>query len=509
MKKTVAFLLLAAAVLPFCGTGHARASAESSEKEENIVISVFWPPTIEYLDGGEGDQRWDEQYKLLSDAHIDLLCNVTGRDRQKNSLENPFIENTREANLKMAKYAAKYGMEVIVAEDSFQNFTQLSEEEISDLISVYKDVPGVGGYYLKDEPYDPYEFLHPYEIIKQTDPEKDVHLNFLPMWAYTEGGTLDDAEANYREAISVWLEGCKRAGYPADYLMYDFYPYGQGTTMNRDVFFRNMRVIREMGEQYHVKTAQYLQSIGGSNRSPNASEIRYEAMVSLAYGMKQLSYFTWFLPTNRTENFFGAIVDDNGVPNPDTYEAVCALNAEIHALGKTLAKLDAREVYLNGFTDRRAVWGGESMIPKRFFLQPDGTEKYTVSLMKDGETGRNYVMLVNNDFTSPVEFSVTLDGSVTSLYAVSKTDGALSEVALNGGKLDVSLAAGDGILYALPEGVNFVKEPDPPEEEDPDVPTPPSSGGTQESGGCGGVIGMSGLLFAGALIPFFLRRKNG
>lgn len=110
--------------------------------DDNILISIFWPPTSEYMDKVSDDSRWDEQYKLMADAGINFVNNVTGNDL-----------NSKATNLKMAEYANKYGMHVSVADSRFGgNLMSLTAEQIKSLIGEYRNVPGVAGYYILDEP---------------------------------------------------------------------------------------------------------------------------------------------------------------------------------------------------------------------------------------------------------------------------------------------------------------------------------------------------------------------
>ncbi len=439
------------------GEGSVRVYAVEKKKSinDNILISVFWPPTLEYM--GNDDAKWDEQFKLLADADVDYLNNVTGRDRQRNPDPALIGENSKETNLKMAEYAHRYGMLYGVADERMRNLLSMSEEEIVSLISEYRNIPGVGGYYIKDEP-GPAENLTVYSeiygAIKSADPNAYAYFNFLPMWAYV-ANDWQRSEEPYREAIDRWMTETNALGYPTDYVLYDFYPYGSGREMRRDEFFANLEVVRDMGLQGDYKTGTYLQSIGGSGRSPSPSEIRYEAMCALAFGFKQLSYFTWFLPTNRTENFFASIVDDKGQPNPKTYEAICRLNAEIHNLGKTLIRLDSLEVYQN-----YQQWGKQDPLPGDFVARSNGSDaEYTVSRMQDRKTGRQYLMYVNNDFTDPTSFTVYFEPGIRSVERVSPEDGSLVKVAVGeDGAFTIELAAGDGILLALPE--DYGKEKD-------------------------------------------------
>lgn len=400
--------------------------------DDNILISIFWPPTSEYMDKVSDDSLWDEQYKLMADAGINFVNNVTGNDL-----------NSKETNLKMAKYANKYGMHVSVADSRFGgNLMKLTAEQIRSLIDEYRNVPGVAGYYILDEPSNanPYNAVH--QAMKQADPDGYMHLNFLPAWAYA---TLEQAKDQMNDYLKLNAAG----GYPQDYLMYDLYPYPDNSTaMNRSGFLGNMRAVWEVGRENDVKTANYLQSvrIPGSYRAPSASEIRYEAMMGLAFGYKQFSYFTWFTPSERSEPFADGIILLDGTPNPKSYEAVKQLNSEIHALGTTLAKLNAEEIYLNGET-----WG-DLPIPEGFFAQGVDSTNFTVSYLKEKNGTQGYMMLVNNDYTDAATIRVKLDSAITSLKRVSAQDGTLSDAALSGGELTVTLAAGDGALYQLPAG---------------------------------------------------------
>ncbi len=400
--------------------------------DDNILISIFWPPTSEYMDAVSDDSRWDEQYKLMADAGINFVNNVTGNDL-----------NAKETNLKMAEYANKYGMHVSVADQRFGgNLMKLTAEQIKSLIDEYRNVPGVAGYYILDEPSNanPYNAVH--QAMKQADPDGYMHLNFLPAWAYS---TLEQAKDQMNDYLKLNAAG----GYPQDYLMYDLYPYPDNSTaMNRSGFLGNMRAVWEVGRENDVKTANYLQSvqIPGAYRAPSASEIRYEAMMGLAFGYKQFSYFTWFTPSNRSEPFADGIILLDGTPNPKSYEAVKQLNSEIHALGTTLVKLDAEEIYLNGET-----WG-DLPIPEGFFAQGVDSTNFTVSYLKEKNGTQGYMMLVNNDYANEATIRVKLDSAITSLKRVSAQDGTLSDAALSGGELTVTLAAGDGALYQLPAG---------------------------------------------------------
>lgn len=405
-----------------------RVVKEKRGYDENIMISIFWPPTKEYIN--------DEQYQLMADASITYVMGSGDALGAKDTQE------------KMLALCDKYGMQMTVGDDRLgRNLIGMSEQQILDVVNEYKSVPGVGGYYMLDEPYNPNVFIDAYRVLKSAEPDKYMHLNFLPSASYPSLET-------YISQMNDWCRLCASTGYPLDYLMYDRYPYGVAAgSMDRVGFLANMDACHDVGLENDVKTGAYIQSIciPGGFRRPTDSEIRYEIYMYLAYGYKQISYFTWFTPVNRSEPFEDGIISPTGQPNAH-YAAISEINREVLALGKVLIGCDALEIYLNGET-----WGQES-IPKDFPVQPDDSKNYTVSLLKHRETGRNYIMVVNNNFSRKQNVSLLLDDSITSLQSVSKTDGSLESVSLSGGKLSLTLRAGDGVLLALPEGLDYAKQ---------------------------------------------------
>lgn len=80
-------------------------------------------------------------------------------------------------------------------------------------------------------------------------------------------------------------------------------------------------------------------------------------------------------------------------------------------MGATLVNLDAMEVYFNGNTYDGVV----SSIPQSFFAQPQDNTDFQVTLMQHKNTGRNYLMVVNNSFTDRANIALRLNGAVSSL----------------------------------------------------------------------------------------------
>lgn len=391
--------------------------------DDNILISIFWTPTPEYIT--------DEQYKLIADAGVNWVLGAG-----EETLATP------ENQAKMLELCAKYGIGMTVSDGNFgRNLLGKSETQIAEYVNKYKNVPGAYGFYILDEPFNANEFVPAYIALKKAAPDAYMHLNFLPGHAYS-------SQKQYYSQINDWATLCANSGYPLDYIMFDHYPFLlQPGAMARDTFMANMRTVHNVGLDNDVKTGLYIQTVRQdvAFRRPTDAEIRYEMYLSLAFGFKQLSFFTWFTPVNRSEPFSDGIISADGKPNAH-YETIKTINHEILAIGETLVKCDALEIYLNGET-----WG-QPAIPEDFFVQPTDQKNYTVSFLRHKETGRNYLMVVNNNFSQKQTITLALDKAITSLHEVSRVDGSLKALTMDGQKLTLELAAGDGMLIALPEG---------------------------------------------------------
>lgn len=405
--------------------------AERVDTDAEFMISAFWPPTAQYTTA--------EQYDYLADAHIDYIQNVSTTDLQGQAI-----------NMEMATLAAERGMLVGVSDPRLNQSLSLTDQEIRDVVAEYENVPGVGGFYLRDEPYNANPYGRVYQAIKDEADWLYPYLNFLPMFAYPDRATYQSQVDDFAElALTDQV----------DYLMYDMYPFGVAPdSLNYRGMLDNMDAMRVEGLENNVKTGLYIQSVGLLDAAGNpvgfrrtdAAEIRYEVNAALAYGYKQLSYFTWFTPTDRPgETFTDAIIAPDGT-RTDLYEPVSRLNAEVHALGPTLMGLNAVEVYLHG-----PDLFGQPAIPTGFIADFADDDNVIVSRMVNAETGRQYLMIVNNDFTSEQDVELRLSRGVRDLDVISREDGSSQPLFSRSGKFDFTLAAGDAVLLALPADLDY------------------------------------------------------
>ena len=393
---------------------------------DGVITSVYGPGWDELLNY--------EQFRIIADAGIDLVYGIGGAS----------VENNKNA----MKYSYENGMDFIPADyDIYSNALTASEDEMRELYERYRGTSGFGGLFLVDEPKNPDNgYVKAYNMLKKIEPELFVHLNFLPGFVY-------DSYEQYEFQLDDYAVLTDNT----DYIMFDIYPF----LFNGGVDYKNMfdsyDAVRRSGLKNDVKTACYIQAVGygGVNavnfakRVPTAADILYQDMISLAYGMKHLSYFKWGPGgSSPTEKFSDGGVDKNGDPTP-VYYAIQAANMQVHALGKTLANLDAHEVYLSG-SDTYS----QPSVPDDFFVHSLSGSSLLFSFMKDRQTGRNFLMVVNNDVENAVSAPLDFDSGIDKISIADNLTGEFSEKSING-RYNLTLAAGDAALIALPESYRY------------------------------------------------------
>ena len=394
---------------------------------DNITLNAYLIPMT-----SEEERR--AMMQLCKDADIDLLSHVYPT--------NPY--NTRAHTLQwytgaMAD-AAEYGLLLQVRDRSFfGNLLDMSDEEIRALAQSYADLPGFGGFNVVDEPYIPSPYARIENVIREVFPTTYVNVNFLPRGSYPNG--------EYIRRLCDY-GGLLTAG---GTLSLDTYNFDLNGGVNEYALFSNYEDLRQAGLLTKNNTAVYVQSVGlsGNYRRPSGSDLRYNMMAALAYGIKEIKFFTWGTPPQGEGAYTDAILDRNNQPT-DLYYEVVKINKKIHAMGTHLAACDATYVYHG----RNKSNGAYAIVPKDLFVQAKNAD-VILSLMEERAGDGEYLFVVNKDFKNEQEFTLTFSG-ISKVYLVSDETGELTETALTNGELTLTLAAGDATLIKLPEG-DFIK----------------------------------------------------
>ena len=388
---------------------------------KNIGIGIFWEPPYEYTNA--------EQYDWIRDANITFI-EITNREGAIH----------KEANDLQLKLAAERGINVAysVGVDG-KNLLNMSEQQIIDYMTELKKNPIITDIHVRDEPAEPWVYSAACRAIMKAG--INPRLNFLPYWATW---VFENYQGHVEDTI---IEAGK------DYygtLCYDQYPFPYNGG-DPDMFY-NLNMFREIGLKYDVPTAFYIQSIGegGNFRRTDGGEIRYHTSAGLAYGLKSMTYFTWWT-TGFCDPKDYAIISPYG-EKTDIYDDVASINGQILKVGPVLARLDALEVHHTGGAETGITKCSPEDVP--LYAKPKARYGVIISLMTDRETGRDYIMLVNKNYSKEATYEFTLTDKITHLYNLN--GGTYEELDISSGKVTFTFEPGGFYLLAVGQHDNIV-----------------------------------------------------
>ncbi len=409
----------------------AETDANETEAEEpdvfptgdNIEIGIFWEPPHDFTT--------DEQYDWIRDANVTFI-EVTNRDGAIN----------KEVSDKQIKLASERGIKIVYNTGADgKNLLQMSEEQIYEYAKKLGENKTITGIHVIDEPAQPWAYAKVCAAIKRAG--LMPRLNQLPYFATW---VFD----NYQGFLEDTIIAAGKENY--GYLCYDQYPFPYNSG-DPDMFY-NLDIIRKTGLKYDVPTAFYIQSIGegGNFRRTNGGEIRYHTSAGLAYGIKSMTYFTWWT-TGFCDPKDYAIISPYG-EKTDIYDDVTEVNADILKVGALLRRLDALEIYHTSGREQGITLCSEADVP--IYVK---TQKYglIISLMQDRETGRDYIMLVNKNYKKEVSCEASVSDKITKLYRC--TNGEYEPVDISSGKINIDFKPGGFALFAVGKEDDIVEKP--------------------------------------------------
>ncbi|MCL1855708.1 MAG: hypothetical protein FWF86_08245, partial [Clostridia bacterium] len=433
------FLLLAGGLIP------AQAVVDRTGIADRIIISAFFPPCREDMGWGPmtfqpGSETDDYHYRMMAECGVDFIENVWSSQMQ-----------SREENLHIAALCDKYGMWLFVQEAwEWQTYWKdnrqphhylldLTQQQLEDYVNFWKDVPGVGGFFLYDEADD--DTSNPYSMaaygalaakVKKLAPDLIVHTSDAPGRSIASINGLINSAKSY--------EGL---GYKPDHIGDCEYPFQSGVNgAIKYTWFKYLDNYRRIGLEYGIKTSRYLQLNAGWDgpvaqsryKVMEKNQIRYELYSGLAYGVKKFGLFSWNIPPVEQGAYWeGSVLNRDGSYTP-MYGHLKDLLGQVHALSDVIFPLEARSVYST--VDKR---GGTLNLekfttkpPRTFLAQSGDSRDMLYSYMVNPADGTRYLMVVNNatasdagPITHTINFNTASGLEVVSLTEVSHADGSL------------------------------------------------------------------------------------
>lgn len=252
---------------------------------EDFIITQYFgirPRFILNEDGSLNTKRLDEN----KEAGMNLIV----------------VQFDSETNKKVLEYCAKIGIRCTVYDYRIDNVLYSEqipenwEEQIKAVVNDYKDYPSMYYYGICDEPtVDRYERIRMItQLLEELDPARRQYVNQFP-----------------RDNEELYDKFMREVG--TEILSYDRYVFREtldGEIKDTpEIFYMNLEYARNVGLKYGVDYMAILLLTKHYNSSNNANRYRYltkedlswQAYNALAYGVSEVSYFTYWTPSQEED----------------------------------------------------------------------------------------------------------------------------------------------------------------------------------------------------------------
>ena len=365
MKKAILLLICGLIVL---------SGVQARKKKESAAhISILAWTSIP-----SGEFATLEHYQELRDAGFDYSLSWT------TSLEEA---------IHTMDLAAKVGVKMVFMCPELYKEPEKTASQV-------KGHPGLGMYYLRDEPENDAlaEIGAWARRIESVDKSHPCYMNLLPSYCFTP-------EA-YAEHLRLFTE---KVALPQ--ISFDNYPIleSEGRIFLCPTWYQNLELVSAEARRAGVPFWAFALSCAHTNWGleqyykpapnypiPTAEYLRLQMYSNLAYGAQLLQYFTYYTPPPRDMNYRQGPLLRNGRLS-SVYELVRQMNQEIQRRAFVWAGCQVEQVRHLGDSLPLGTMALEQM-PAHFHVLRSEQGRGLVSLIRNGR--RTFVMLLN---TSPTE----------------------------------------------------------------------------------------------------------
>ncbi len=392
---------------------------------KELPIGGWSTPASALRDGYTGEAgSYDKAFQLLANAGLNFM--ITLEEWSSGSWPLESLSSAKKAGMKLwyncAGMDAAYSMEKINA--------LLASPDADALATIYaKDEPtfdGIG------------ETAAAMAAIREglgADAKLPVMANLLPTYANTAWITSD-----YRNYVRTYIESAK-----PDRLMFDFYPF-QGETDQLHTMMANIAIAREEADRAGIELYTFLQSSGQpSMREPSIPELRVNAHINLAMGVKGFAYF---LTCEHYEGWeYTNMITSKG-ETTELYDKVKTVNAELAGMKGAFLDFTHKGILVYNYTgldkqfDRQGC--GEALLESfGSIVSIDGSKRDKAVIgCFEGADGREAYYVVNAAYAK--ESTLTLKLSEAQSYVIWSRDGARRVD--NTDTLELALDRGEGVF---------------------------------------------------------------
>jgi hypothetical protein len=265
-----------------------------------------------------------------------------------NALESNTPSEYRVQDLSHAEHIAvleaceRYGMRYFVTDhERLTGVAEPTAEGVRGVIEDFGGYPGLGGYYIWDEPRleDFPSVQRAAEIVRTHDGSRLPMVAMLPSYG----------PYRWPEAYPAFASQFMRSVDP-QVVAFDFYGVRQDTPDSppsvNAFLYRDLQLWSDLARAYDRPLWFYGSAVGwGPMAAPSLATLRFQAAAALTYGARGLVWFMARDYIGGALDFTGGALDAQGQPGP-LYEDLARVNHWMLDLAPTLLSLAARGVAL-------------------------------------------------------------------------------------------------------------------------------------------------------------------
>ncbi len=310
-----------------------------------------------------------------------------------------------EINQMVLEYCHEIGIRCTVYDKRLQNLVWAEslpegwEETVKQVVEDYSAYPAMMYYGLTDEP-EPTEYRFNIirrvaNLLEELDPARSQYVNHFPQWS-------PDMYRLYMDIVDPEI------------LSYDRYVFHKDIEDGLDAFFINLECARTAALEHNAKYMAILLLIehwntesGGQThyRYLYEEELKWQAYHALAYGVSEVSYFTYWSPSNYTWVFGDGMIDINGNKTQHYYD-VQNLMKDFKKIANVLVDKTSLGVY--HLTENYDIEGNTTVPFEGFGTIEDVIAKdATIGMFED-----DMMMIVNKSYKEKCDVEIVTDSTL-------------------------------------------------------------------------------------------------
>lgn len=306
-------------------------------------------------------------------------------------------------------------------------------KEAIDAIGEYYDYPAYAGQLLVDEPWAT-DFAAIDKFIKAFDKQYPGNAWIVNMFPGVDFG-YNSSTNTYEGYVDDWLNSNQKL------YSFDYYPLLVNNT-EPPTYFYNLDMLRAKTREKEIPFWSFVQACSYSGkREPSENDMRWNLFANLAFGVKNVQYFTYWT-VGGVEAYGEGLIDTDGNPTV-RYNYVKEAHAEVAAYGDKLMRAHSDGIMLHGQSSTGQNLYSENLTEFGYVKGIESDDCVVAGCFSDVETDAKSMLFMADTPRDDISLKLKLDSSVKTVTVY--TNGVKKIVTVAGAELQLDIPAGDAI----------------------------------------------------------------